>query len=112
MIELVENIELVVDFLSVCKQQMNGEQVPNIFRRSPPGGKLLAIGGVKRSENLSIERYCPRLDSWKAVETYFSYRRYFAVARLNNNIYIIGGNLNGSTTNEVILLFMLRMFFK
>lgn len=102
-----ENIDLMSNFWFVYKLKMNGEPISNIKRKSPSPNMLFAIGG-NDSVNLSIERYCPKLNTWTVAETSFINRSIFATVTNDNthHVYLIGGYQNRSYSNEVSLLFM------
>lgn len=102
MLTIGKNLDLVGGFLSVYELQKNGEQIPNINRKASSQNMLFAIGGDNSGNHLSIERYCPKLNSWSVVQTSLGKKLYFAVACLDNAfVYVIGGYKNGTLFNEV-----------
>lgn len=102
MTTLGKQVDIYADFWSAYEIQMNGVLIPNLNREPPSRDVLFAIGGEPDGDGFSIERFCPKSNSWSITETSFRHRPYFAAARLNNShVYIIGGVQNGWGINEV-----------
>lgn len=106
MISLRKNLDLVDGFLSVYELQNNGEQILNIKRKASSQNVLFAIGEANDGNHLSIERYCPKLNSWSDLQTTLDKRTNSAVACHDNaDVYVIGGVENDSQSNEVGLFY-------
>lgn len=60
------------------------------------GGECVASPGFSK-----IEYYCPKLNKWKYWKIFPDARTSYAVAVLNNELYIVGGELKGECLKTV-----------
>lgn len=60
------------------------------------GGESIASPGFSK-----IEYYCPKLNKWKYWKIFPDARTNYAVAVLNNELYIVGGELKGDCLKSV-----------
>lgn len=64
--------------------------------------RLMVIGGEGHQAGFSsIEYYCPRFKKWIYWKDLADGRKNFATAVMNNELYIIGGDLNGECLSSV-----------